>query len=45
MNITIETTQLCITDTTESDYLIDDISGALAYVAVSCCTCSCSCCC
>lgn len=45
MEIMIETTHICITDSTESEYLQDDMSGALADVNVSCCTCSCSCCC
>jgi hypothetical protein len=45
MEIMIETTQILIIDSTESEYLQDDMSGALADVSVSCCTCSCSCCC
>ncbi|WP_428718883.1 hypothetical protein [Undibacterium curvum] len=45
MEIKIEATQIFITDSTESEYLQDDMSGALADVSVSCCTCSCSCCC
>jgi hypothetical protein len=45
MTILIETTHIQITDSTEPEYLMDDMSGALADVSVSCCTCSCSCCC
>ncbi|MES2114799.1 MAG: hypothetical protein V4578_06590 [Pseudomonadota bacterium] len=45
MEILIDTNFISITDTTESEYLQDDFSGALADVSVSCCTCSCSCCC
>ena len=45
MTILIETTHLQITVSTEPEYLMDDLSGALADVTVSCCTCSCSCCC
>ncbi|MDK2123272.1 hypothetical protein [Parachitinimonas caeni] len=45
MNITIETTEILIIDSTEAEYLQDDMEGALAGVSISCCTCSCSCCC
>jgi hypothetical protein len=45
MTILIETTHIQISDSTEPEYLMDDMSGALADVSVSCCTCSCSCCC
>lgn len=45
MNIIIETTAITIIDSTESEYLQEDMNGALADVSVSCCTCSCSCCC
>lgn len=41
----IDTSFIQITDSTESEYLYDDMDGALADVSVSCCTCSCSCCC
>ena len=45
MEMTIQATNILIIDSTESEYLIDDLSGDLADVSVSCCTCSCSCCC
>lgn len=41
----VEIAQIFITETTEAEYLQDDLSGALADVNVSCCTCSCCCCC
>ncbi|MET3135140.1 hypothetical protein AAKU55_005443 [Oxalobacteraceae bacterium GrIS 1.11] len=47
MNINIDAVNptIVIIDSTESEYLQDDLGDALADVSVSCCTCSCSCCC
>jgi hypothetical protein len=45
MNIVVEGAEILIIDSTEAEYLQDDLNAAMADVSVSCCTCSCSCCC
>lgn len=49
METLIDTKFISVNDSTESEYLRDDCSGALAMLfptyEISCCTCSCSCCC